>query len=266
MTDRAAVKILRAWRSVSVIVLSLMCTTGGSAEAESPKILSAFYPERESANERMVQVDVMRSARCFFGDLDLVMNDLEAADGTLGLQLTVEAIGTAQPEVYFAEPLEHKHPGSNLGTYEVALPKKKGARIYGVFLCSVREFEAGKNPCSQQLLQTFDTSFAPYRVDSGSLKGEGGNRAYTPPTSVLPKVYFAQYFVDTGSSLSLITDAESPKLRTALLSSGIGKGEVEKDTRTIRRYAEALGSNPLQWNNKRLQIHLPFFSETKCNG
>lgn len=255
----------RIWLAV-IAALMVTHVKVSLAEDSTASLFTSFAPVRESKGAQVVQFDLMRSARCFFGDLDLIMNDLQTADGNLGLQLTVETVGGSEQGVYFAEALKDMNPKSNLGTYEVTLPKMGKGHVYGVFLCSVRESEAGKVPCSKQLSQPFNVAFAPYRVDSSSLKGEGPSSPYTPPAQVAPKLYFAQYFVDSGGALALISNVDSANLATSLAGRGMPKGETEEIARAIRGYSETLGSNPLQWSDERLRILLPFFSEKKCNG
>lgn len=265
MRDRSFAAQTKIWMAV-IATIVMIPATASRAEDSTAGLLTNFAPVRASPSERVVQFDLMRSARCFFGDLDLIMNDLQTADGNVGLQLTVETVGGSEPGVYFADAMQNMNPKSNLGTYEVTLPRRKGGRVYGVFLCSVKESEAGKVPCSKQSLQSFDAAFAPYRVDSSSLKAGGASSPYTPPAEVAPKLYFAQFFVDDGRSLSLITNVDSPKLTAALQTSGIATGDSKESAGLIRRYSQTLGSSPLQWSDERVRISLPFFSETKCNG
>jgi hypothetical protein len=200
------------------------------------------------------------------GDLEAILLDMKYAGGDLRLQLTVEALGAASEETYYGRPLEQKTASDNLGTYEVKLPGSSQPRLYGVFLCSVNEEQAGRVPCSKHKLLTFEEIIGPYKVDSrGLLPGyTGPTEPFHAPKSVVPKTYFAQFFLSGAASLETFDDLSSPDTEQSFAQFGIPTEEGSKGVALAKPFSTALRSLPLTAKDSRIQLTVPFFSKEKC--
>jgi hypothetical protein len=222
---------------------------------------------KDSERERVLLFDIVPVSRCMFGDYDLLLNDLQNARGDLALKLTVESMGDAKPIVWQGEPLKEKTDEKNVGTYRVSLPLPGTSRVLGVFLCSVDPNQEPDAPCSQQSLISFEQSFSPYHVDSEAAGNEGhASKPYRDPKRVKPKVYYAQFLATNNKKVAAFPLAPSRDHAAALKLFGVNSvalGDILGDTKD---FSEVLSSLPLQSNDGRLQVLLPFFDDKKCNG
>lgn len=256
----------------SFLALWMAClATGSTSYAEVSALDSAGLKEvatfSESASERVFQIDLQPLARCSFGDYDVILNDLQHAQGKLGLQLTMEQLSGDTKRVFYGEPREKKTADSNVGTYEVTIPSADLSGMYGIFLCSVTEEEAGRVPCSQQPLLSFDAMFGPYKVDSSGLNGgAASSKPFQAPSNASAKLYFAQFVAVNGRSLAIFLDSPSTNSTEQLAGFGVAREQVSALVDKAKPFSDTLGSLPLTADDQRLQMVVPYFSNKKCNG
>lgn len=245
-------------------VLTAALLMESNSHAEGLVEMTGF---KDSERERVLLFDIVPVSRCMFGDYDLLLNDLQNARGDLALKLTVESMGDAKPIVWQGEPLKEKTDEKNVGTYRVSLPLPGKSHVLGVFLCSVEPNQDPDAPCSQQSLISFEESFSPYHVDSEAAGKQGHtSEPYRDPKRVKPKVYYAQFLANNNQKVAAFSLAPSRDQAAALKLFGVNSavlGDILDDT---KRFTEELSSLPLQSKDGRLQMLLPFFDDTKCNG
>ena len=235
------------------------------AYSGNPSALEPVRTKRHSATEVLLQIDLQPEQRCFFGDFDVIVRDLAHAQGVLGLQLTVEPLGSADGAAFFGRALDTMTSDQNVGTYEVKIPTPKRPGLYGVFLCSGTNDQLGVVPCSRQPLRSFDEMSKPYKVDSSGLApGAPPGEPYTAPTKVDEKVFFMQPFVIGPQSVALLSNPASPESKRVLQEAGIGDAELTRGLAEIAKFGEKLGSLPLRPEADRMQMVVPHYSHQKC--
>lgn len=258
---------VKKWLFVTVVTVGgLLLYSGDELRAELTAALKAPI-ETGPDGSRNLFVDLQPSEVCNFGDLDLVLNELRASKGALRLQLSVEELGSKDGVVVFGQPREQKFEGTNMGTYEIKLPKSTGARVFGVFLCSATPEELFKVPCSKKRLLPFGQLFSQYSLDMSPFQsGKKKSAPFAPPKKVEPKIYFSQFLVDDGSSLFALKDSASKNNGKVMENLGVPKAKSDEAMEIISKYSTQLGSLPLTSADKRLQMVLPIFSDEKCNS
>lgn len=255
--------------------LTLLITTvsillpSSSSAAPAQTNLQPFAIEGAGAEQHLTTIDLVGLQRCMFGDLDALLLELKTANGSLGLQLSVESVGLDAREIYYGTALEKRTSEEYFGSYQLTLPRTSTPKVYGVFLCSIDEQNAEQAPCSAQMLKNAEDLFAPYRADTSNAASDQPLRKVTPyasPKELKPTIFYAQFFLRNSAGAAILADSNSPALLKTLTTFGIARKEAEKSVTQIKRFSDALNSLPLAAVEKHLQIQMPYYSETKCLG
>lgn len=257
---------------VAAALVSTPVSTPVSALAApgSQEELRPFFIDGEGKAKHQTTIDLVGLSRCMFGDMDSLILALQSAEGALGMQLSVEAMGSAT-ETYYGLALENKTSPDNMGSYQLTLPKTLSPKLYGVFLCTIDEARAGQSPCSAQALKTADQLAAPYRADmertaTGAPQIKPKLKQDSQPDKLWPTIFYAQFFVANKEGASILTNVNSPALAKTLSSFGFPKSNIPKLTEAIKRYNGTISSLPLDYVDGRLQMQMPYYNQEKCMG
>ena len=212
--------------------------------------------------------------RCMFGDLDALMLDIQRADHSSELQLTVEKMPLDYSSAFYGVGSKERATVAALGSYQVEIPKEDSPQIYGVFLCSVPADRSSPQSCSMQHVVGINDMLAPYRVDSSKAMSEDGTLQPSPLTANrkykgMYKNYYFKFLLVEGNTVTALSDALNAEQYSQLhrfLSSKVGSKMADKAIANIKRYGETLGSLPLQIRGSNFQIRLPYYSRKKCLG
>lgn len=258
----------RLFFSVLCAALTVLAGSPGALRAEGKSVDLVPF-QLEGKETRQTTIDLAGLSRCMFGDMDALLLELKTAQGTLGVQLSVERIGGGAAEVYFGEALEKMSAPDIMGSYRLKLPPTLKPKVYGVFLCTITQDKADQAPCSAQLLKTSDELFAPYRVDTGSARPDVASYKPTPyvePKDLKPTVFYAQFFVVDGKGAYRLSNTKSSSLEKSLIAAGFTRAELGGILSEIKRFTDRLNSLPLEAVESRLQMPMPYYDQARCLG
>lgn len=250
-----------------IFICVLSCI--GLVQAETSIPLKEISPSSNSFGDKLLNIRMESASKCFFGDLDLILLDMQAGQKKLKLQLSVEPLPLGSGKAYYGDlkdPVDTTNR-SSIGSFEVAIPSSEISSAFLVLLCSADDDQKNPKPCSTKTLIKPNDASIPYRGKINDLSSSSLSLLNPRPKGMLPdhKIYFSQLILSDNKTLKS-TDRvlDSDSLENLLTPLGVEFSQTKKIYSDYEKYQSTLDSFPLQINQKDFSIILPYFDSDKC--
>lgn len=260
---------------VTTLLTILLMPLVAKADSSKHKLLEKQLkikkiPLQGIPDQRALRVVIEPKARCFLGDIDIMLRELRQGDPGTRLQISIEPIYPNSAGL--APSVRNVHRAEPIGDGKVQLwipvPNVSSPTLLGLFLCKNSGDAEG---CADKDIQPYDQLSNQFAVvvDQKRQKGYLLNPPSVGQGAIDRVLFFRPLVIDQDSarfSELLMAAGDYDRLDTYFSRLLQTDSLYQENFGRMRFLGQALGSLPLEFSGEGVTVALPYYNRKKCTG